>query len=60
MESGLTFSMQFSKIASNTFETVLDLVRLKGCIENTFKAVQSTFDLKMHSKQRLHKFSQEG
>ena len=30
------------------------------CIENTFKAFQSTFDLKMHSKQRLHKFSQEG
>ena len=30
------------------------------CIENTFKAVQSTFDLKMHSKQRLHKFSQKG
>ena len=29
-------------------------------IENTFKAVQSTFDRKMHSKQRLHKFSQEG
>ena len=30
------------------------------CIENTFKSVQSTFDRKMHSKQRLHKFSQEG
>ena len=30
------------------------------CTENTFKAVQSTFDLKMHSKQRLHKFSQGG
>ena len=30
------------------------------CIENTFKVVQSTFDRKMHSKQRLYKFSQLG